>query len=351
MTKWAIVGTGTIAQQFAADLGLSKRSTLSAVASRDAERSRAFIAAAGGKAAAMSFDEALHSRDVDAVYLATPNRLHAEQAIQALAAGKPVLIEKPMATTATDAERIVEAARRNNVLAMEAMWMRFTPAVVRLKELVREGAIGEIRQLHANLAFATPYTADHPAYDPVHGGAALDLGVYPISLMVHLLGEPLRWASSAVGAETGAVTSGALIATYPEAVATTSYSFAAEGDNEATIVGARGMIRVSRPFISSPMLTVRKVAPPPASAAAEAPPTRFSPPKDFALKSLLAPIVKSERKPFLFEGRGLHFQADHFGGLLERGLKESPVMPLAESVEVVRMAQGAGSGANVDRGR
>ena len=152
--RWAILGTGAIAARFAADMRHSRSGIVHAVASRTPERARAFAARLGPGVLAGTPDAILSRADVDAVYVATPNAAHLAGALMALEAGKPVLVEKPFAASASEARTLAEAARSAGLLAMEAMWMRFTPGIVRLKRLVDEGALGRLARLDAALSFA-----------------------------------------------------------------------------------------------------------------------------------------------------------------------------------------------------
>uniref|UniRef100_UPI002FC7EC55 Gfo/Idh/MocA family protein n=1 Tax=Bosea sp. (in: a-proteobacteria) TaxID=1871050 RepID=UPI002FC7EC55 len=144
---WGIIGTGAIAAFFAADLGLIAGARLGAVHSRSLGKARAFASRFGDGSAYDDLDAFLADPSLDAVYIATPNNLHAPQALAAIAAGKPVLIEKPIALSAADAEAIAAAASARGVFAMEAMWSRFLPAVSALRRHLASDPIGKVRRL------------------------------------------------------------------------------------------------------------------------------------------------------------------------------------------------------------
>src|SRR5690606_24464668 len=129
--------------------------------------------------------------EVDAVYVATPHSHHLEHALLAIAAGKPVLVEKPLTRNAAEGERLAAAAADARVFAMEAMWTRFLPHMAALRHLIRQGELGELVQMHADHGQAFPYDPTHRIYAPeLAGGALLDLGVYPVSFVHDVLGEP-----------------------------------------------------------------------------------------------------------------------------------------------------------------
>ena len=162
-----------------------------AVASRSAERAKAFAAAHGIDRAYGSYAEIIRDEDVDALYISTPHPQHYRIALAAINAGKAILVEKTFAATVSGAEEMVQAARERGVFAMEAMWTRFQPAIVEARRLVAEGAIGEVRQVQADLGVDRPYEPTDRLFDPAQGGGAmLDLGVYVVSFAQYFLGAP-----------------------------------------------------------------------------------------------------------------------------------------------------------------
>ena len=129
--------------------------------------------------------------DIDAIYIASPNAVHRDHAALALAAGKAVLIEKPLTTCATDARVLAEAAAAGGAFTMEALWTCFLPAIAELRMLLREERLGTIRRVRAELAYEKPFDAGSRFFDPkLGGGSLLDLGIYPIALCLHLFGHP-----------------------------------------------------------------------------------------------------------------------------------------------------------------
>jgi predicted dehydrogenase len=162
-----------------------------AVASRSAERAEQFAAEHGIDRSYGSYAEIIRDEDVDALYIATPHPQHYRIALAAIDAGKALLVEKTFAATVAGAEEIVETARQRGVFAMEAMWTRFQPAIVAARRLVEEGAIGEVRQVQADLGVDRAYDPGDRLFDPAQGGGAmLDLGVYVVSFAQYFLGTP-----------------------------------------------------------------------------------------------------------------------------------------------------------------
>jgi predicted dehydrogenase len=324
---WAIAGTGAIARRFVADMRFAGRGRVVGIASASLERARRLAAAVGPDVVAGDLDAILREPEVDAVYIAGRNEDHCPQALRCLSAGKPVLIEKPVATAAGDVERIGRAAGDAGLLAMEAMWMRFTPGMRRLKSLVDAGAVGTVRAVEATLSFRN---VAPPA------STLLDLGVYPVSLAVQLLGSPTGIAAAAAGSDIGFVLS------YPNAVAAFRCGYGTEGPNVLSVTGDAGTIATDAPFFCPSLLTIRPVAPAGGQRAeagtAEAPVGRSRLPWLGAAKALLRPL-RMRRIPTLYRGTGLQYQADHFAECLAAGLRDSPVMPFAESGEVIRIVE------------
>ena len=204
--QWGIVGTGGIARFFAADLSLLPDTSLAGICSRDVEKAKAFQSTFAAARTYADLDAMAADPDIDAIYVATPNALHAEQALRIIGHGKAVLVEKPLATSVADAERIASAAAEQKCFVMEAMWTRFLPAVQAARRLVDGGAIGTVRKIDAELAYRRDEDAGSRFFDPgLGGGAALDLGVYPVSLALHFLGRPAkvsgRWQASKSGVD------------------------------------------------------------------------------------------------------------------------------------------------------
>jgi predicted dehydrogenase len=189
--RWGILATGGIAASFTADLLDLPDAEVVAVASRTEASAKSFadrfgIPRAYGDWASLAADE-----DVDVVYVATPHSAHREAAGMCLEAGRAVLCEKAFTLNTREAEELVALARERDVFLMEAMWMYCHPMVRRLKALVDDGAIGEVRTVQADFGLAGPFPASHRLRDPAQGGGAvLDLGVYPVSFAHLLLGEP-----------------------------------------------------------------------------------------------------------------------------------------------------------------
>ncbi len=188
--RWGILATGWIAQTFTKDLVLTGRD-VRAVGSRTLESAQAFADEFGIPNAYGSYEELAADPDVDIVYVSTPHAFHAENAILLLNAGKHVLVEKPFTLNAAQAREIVDLAASKGLLVLEAMWTRFLPHIVRIREIIAAGTLGELRQFDADHRQKAPTDPQHRMNAlELGGGALLDLGIYPISFAAHLFGTP-----------------------------------------------------------------------------------------------------------------------------------------------------------------
>ena len=191
MVRWGIVGPGRIAASVLPDFSHVPGAAVVAVASRSDQRAQDFAGRFGIERAYGAYADLMADDEVDALYIATPHPQHYDIALAGIAAGKALLVEKAFTATVDGAEEVIAAARERGVFCMEAMWTRFLPAIVAARRLVDDGAIGEVRQVQADLGVDRPYDPTDRLFDPAQGGGAmLDLGVYPVSLAQYFLGEP-----------------------------------------------------------------------------------------------------------------------------------------------------------------
>ncbi len=305
--RWGILATGGIAHAFASDLRVAGR-TLAAVGSRRIEAAQEFAAQHGIPRAHGSYEELVNDPDVDIVYIATPHSHHLEGAVLALEHGKHVLIEKPLTLDADEAVAIRDIAAARGLLAMEAMWTRYLPHMVRLRELLEAGAIGEIRALSAD------HTQSLPT-DPAHrlnalelgGGALLDLGVYPVSFAWDILGAPAEIRAVGRLGETGADTEAAISMTHASgAVSSLLTSSRAAGANVAQIVGTAGRVEIDSVWYT---------------------PTSF---RVYGTDGSVREDYRGE-----VAGRGMQFQALHAEAAIAEGRADSTLLPLEESVAIM----------------
>ena len=253
MTRWGILATGRIAGKLAEAMLESDTALLVAVASRSQEVAEAFAEQYAGVTAYGSYDELLADPRIDAVYVSTPHPLHAEWTIKALEAGKAVLCEKPMGVNHPEVMAMVETAAFHQRFLMEAFMYRAHPQTAKVVELVRDGAIGEVRQINASHGFASPFDPNSRLHsNALAGGGIMDVGCYPVSMVRLITGqEPEDIKAFAQLAETGVDSWATAILRFPNSVArvATAVSFAL--DNSVEIFGTAGSIRVDRPWFGA----------------------------------------------------------------------------------------------------
>jgi predicted dehydrogenase len=342
MANWGFMGAGTVSRHFAASLRFVDGAVPWSVTSRSAASANSFATQFGISHAFTDYSEMLADPDLRVVYIATPSALHAEHALQAIEAGKAVLVEKPFATTAAHARRVIDAARKRNVFCMEGMWMRFIPAIIELKRLIEAGAIGEPRSLSASLGYGIAYDPKSRFYDPdAGGGALLDLGVYPVSLAHFLFGRPVHIDGRTTMTESGVDEQAGMLLSFDGVIAQLSCSFVNRLSNDAVVTGTQGSITVCPPLHSSTQLLINHATPVlPGADAGGARARLASSPALVALKRRLAPILRPLRNPAQrlrkpFPGFGYQFEIAEVERCLADGRLESRQMSLDETIAVL----------------
>ena len=255
--RWGILGTGKIAKTFATALKDTPDAQLAAVGSRNLASADVFAREFGGTAYG-SYDALVRSADVDLVYVGTPHPMHYENVRLALEAGKGVLCEKAFTVNRRQAEELVALAREKNLFLMEAMWTRFLPALAEVRRIVDSGEIGTVRQVNADLGFKADVGPQHRLFNPVLGGGALlDLGIYPLSIAVALLGPVKSVLAHADFGPTGVdEQTGILLRHSGGGMSTCSCSLRARLPSELTIAGERGHVRMNTMFYRTQTVTV-----------------------------------------------------------------------------------------------
>lgn len=306
--RWGILAPGGIAHAFAKDLRTADLD-LVAVGSRRPDAAAAFAAEFQIPRAHGSYEDLVADPEIDIIYVASPHSHHREHALLALSAGKHVLIEKAVTLDADEAAAIHDLARSKGLLAMEAMWTRYLPHMIRIRELVADGTLGDVRAVIAD------HTQSLPT-DPTHrlnalelgGGALLDLGVYPVSFAWDILGpmDEIR----AVGrlAETGADTEAVISSTHSAGgVSSLITSSRAAGPNIAHIVGTRARIDID---------------------------TVWYTPTSFRVTATDGTVLEEYVSDV--PGRGMQFQALAAEEIIAAGRTDSDLLPFGESVAIMR---------------
>lgn len=305
--RWGILATGGIAHAFTADLRTAGLDVV-AVGSRSAESARAFAEQYGIAHAHGSYEELVADPEVDIVYVASPHSHHLAHATLALEAGKHVLIEKAVTLDADEAIALRDLAAARGLLVMEAMWTRYLPHMVRVREIVAAGTLGEVRTV---IADHTQRISDDPAHRlnalELGGGALLDLGIYPVSFAVDILG-PIE-SARAVGrlAETGADSDVAIAAVHAGGgLSSIAMSSRAAGPNTAHVIGTDARIDIDRVWYT---------------------------PTSFRVTATDGTVIEDYTSAFA--GGGMQFEALYAEHLLREGRTDSDLLPFDESITIM----------------
>jgi predicted dehydrogenase len=291
------MGGGSIANQYANDLALTQYGKLAAVGSRSKAKAQTFAAQHGGVRAYGSYEEVVADPDVDIVYVATPHPFHMENTLLAIAHGKHVLCEKPIALNAKQTRVMIAAAQKKGVFLMEGMWTRFFPAMVQLRKRLAAGRIDKVIAVEADFGIHFKAGPEHRIFNPhLGGGASMILGAQPKKIV------------SVVHKHTTGVDDHAVIAfEYADgATASIGISSRVRMKNEVRIFGTKGMITVHEMFLHPNKLTLE------------------------------ADGKKPQTFDLPFAGQGMQFEADHVHQCLRKGQTESDIMPLNETLAIMQ---------------
>ena len=258
--RWGIVSTANINRKVIPGAQASPKVELSAVASRDQARAEAYAKEWQIERAYGSYEALLADPEVEAVYISLPNTLHCEWSVRALEAGKHVLCEKPLSRHPEEVAAAFDAAERNGRLLMEAFMYRHHPQTTRLVELVRDGAIGELRLVRSAFSYGLYDDANIRLRTDVEGGALMDVGCYNVSGSRLLAGEPVKAHGEAWFGPTG--TDWVLAGTLRfdrDVLATFDCGTALPDRDELEAIGSDGSLFLDDPWhCKQPVIEVRR---------------------------------------------------------------------------------------------
>jgi predicted dehydrogenase len=255
-----------------------------------------------------SYEALARDPDVQLVYVASPHSCHLENSLMCLDAGKAVLCEKPFTINAGEAARLIAKAREKRLFLMEAMWTRYIPAVVRLRELLAQNVIGKVQLMSAGGAYMPAFDPENYLFRPdLGGGVLLDAGVYLISMASMVFGPPGKILATASLGKTGVDEHDAMLLQHSDgAIASLYVSLRAKVSPSVTLFGDRGRIFVHAPIFVPPKLTI--------SITGEA----------------------EETVAYPFPGNGYQFQAMEAAKCMLAGQTESSIMPLDETLRIMQ---------------
>jgi predicted dehydrogenase len=223
-----------------------------------------------------------------------------------------VLCEKPFTVNATEAERVVGLAREKGLFLMEGMWTRFFPLMEKVRRLISDRSIGEVRMLNVDFGFRTDLDPASRLFDhALGGGALLDVGVYCVSLASMVLGTPSESVGLSHLGETGVDEQASMVLKHDDgSLANLSIGIRTATPQEATIMGTEGYLRVHSPWWRPTSMTISR--------------------SGGETETVEAPV----------SGNGFNYEASEVMRCLEAGETESPIMPLDETLSVMRTMDG-----------
>ena len=244
--RWGIVSAGNIANTFASDIAHAPNAEVVAVAARSGGNARAFADRHGIARAYVGYDALFTDAEIDAIYVATPHTLHLPNSVDALRAGKAVMCEKPLTTSAEECRQLLDIAAQTGNYLMEAMWTWFLPAVRQAKAWFDAGRIGELRHVRADFGYPKDYDPGHRVYNAeLAGGVLLDMGIYPIAIArLFIDQDPNSVQVVSRHAPNGVDEEVVMTFNYDHCAASLATSFRCKLPNTAYIVGTEGYIEI-----------------------------------------------------------------------------------------------------------
>ena len=308
--NWGIIGLGNIANKFAQAITKMNDTQLVAVASRTKEKSEKFgnIYGVSKEKSYGSYEEILMDKEIHAIYIAVPNSMHKELSLLCLKHKKAVLCEKPVTMNEREIIELVQCAKDNNVFFMEAMKTRFLPVHKEVKRIIENNELGEIRLIQADFGFYSEFDEKNRLFHKeLGGGALLDVGVYPISYGMWLMGNhPQKILSSYNIGQSGVDENVSAIISYDRGRELHIYgAINLNTAREATIVGTKGILKIPR----------------------------FSSGEELKL------IINNEEKiiKFPFHINGFEYQIEEVNSSLRNNEIESKIKSFEDSISVMRI--------------
>jgi len=317
--RWGIMGYGNIVHRWINGAMQVRELEISSIAGRTQANVDRFCRQYKIENKYYSYEDIAKSNDVDCIYVATPHTSHKELAMLAIKNGKHVLVEKPISVSEKDAAEMINCAKENDVLLMEAMWTRFFPVIDMLREIISSGKVGKVRSVHSAFSNRVPVDKSSRLFDPMQaGGGLLDVGVYPLHFSDIIYdSEPLDiFGYAAIGTDEYHIEvdeQATFISKYDEgAIAVMSSGIRTNIPDTAVIYTTEAMIKI-------PV---------------------FWKPTTFEIHSYGKDIVKYENKVELtncdYIDEGFQYEIRHMCECIQKGIRESPVMTYDKSLSIMR---------------
>lgn len=307
MFKLGIIGAGWIAHKMAATLAQTEDYCVHAIASRSIEKAKAFAQKWGISKAYGSYEELVNDDSIDLVYVATPHSHHLDHALLAIRSNKPVLVEKAFTANTKEAELLLAEAKSRNIFVAEAIWTRYMPLSMKVKEIMDSGIIGTPRVLTATLCYAMEQK-ERILRPELCGGALLDLGVYTLNFARMYFGTDIvKTVSNCIMSQSGVDMHECISLTYADGrMANLQSGALCLNDRQGIISGTEGYIRIDNVNCPELIEVYRNYE-----------------------------LVETYHKPDDMV-TGYEYQVMECQRCIESGLTESPMMPHAETIEIMK---------------
>ena len=252
--RWGIIGTARIARKAFVPAVAAAGGVVTTVAGRELARASQYAAETGIGRAVQGYQTLVDDPDVDALYVPLPNALHAEWTTRALRAGKPVLCEKPLCGSLAETEQVLAVARETGTPLWEAFVFPFHEQMAKVRGLLADGAIGELREIQSNFHFVLDRPDDFRLRRDMAGGALNDVGCYPVRLAVELFTGELEsaWATATLGGDGVEVDLQGSVGYSGHQRLTLSCGFLRSDDRFTRLLGTTGQIHITDPFHPGP---------------------------------------------------------------------------------------------------
>ncbi len=305
--RWGIIGTGTVARNFAEDFVHAKTGELVAVASRKKETADKFAIDFDIDIAFVDYFSLINSDQVDVIYIAVPHHLHFNIAKACILAKKSVLCEKPFTINYEQSLELYNLAEQHEVFAMEAMWTRFNPVIEQVYDWIKDGELGQLHSIKADFGFVGPTDPQHRLLNKsLAGGALLDLGIYPVFLAQLFFGKPDFVQNQSIIGDTDVDLLNQILLGWEQGqLASLESSLISHSPNKAVLSGSKGYIEIDSTWL-------------------------------MAKSCKMIDLSNNERAiEFDFPGMGYQFEIDEVNRCLEEGLLQSPSFTWQDSLDLI----------------
>lgn len=307
--KWGILGTGGIAKKFAEALKAVENSELYAVGSRSLASAESFAREFNVSKTYSSYEDAANDPAVDVIYIGTPHNLHCENTLMSLEKGKHVLCEKPLGINGIEVRKMIAKAKEKKLFFMEALWSRFLPNIIKVKELIDSGEIGKVKLITSYFSIKSSYGPEHRQFNrELGGGSLLDIGIYNVFLSLFLLGKPKEFIAIAGIGNTEVDNSCSFTFKYDQDTLAVMYSsFVAQAQSIAEIHGETGKILLPEMFFCPNNVKI------------------------------IRPDGNEKIIPFEFKSNGYNYEAEEVVKCIQSGKIQSELMSWNNSLDLIDM--------------